>query len=522
VAPIVLFVGVGVWTLWETGRLFWVWWVLPICWGLAWLLIRWWQTDLVPVVEIEGEAPRHWTPQDEEAARIVQARQEAVREIDPEKLTDPHFYFQTALDLSLEIARHYHPKARDPLTSLTVPEILAAAQLAVEDVSEWVHDYVPGSHLLTVKQWRMLSNAPDWYRTASNVTWAVAVLVNPWNIGRYFTSKYTIEPLARQMQANILAKFYVVFIRHVGFYLIEMNSGRLRGGAERYREVMQKLDGRSGVRQRAKEKSAPPTEAETGGGAVKPTERVEVTVALVGQVKAGKSSLVNALLGEQQAATDVLPLTKHVQRFRLELPDSPDRLVLLDTAGYSQDGATTTQVAETRVAFRQADLVLLVMNVTSPARDADRRMIEELRNWYKANVRLKPPPVVGVLTHIDGLSPMMEWSPPYDWNEPKRPKERNIREAVEYNRGEFGDLLAGVVPVCTDHERNRVYGIDEWLLPAMAAVLSDARACSLIRNLHAELDRGKVNRLLRQLRNAGVGLLKLMPTREKAGHSQGQ
>ena len=41
----------------------------------------------------------------------------------------------------------------------TVPEIFAASQLALEDSADWVHNYVPGSSLLTIRQWRALSRA---------------------------------------------------------------------------------------------------------------------------------------------------------------------------------------------------------------------------------------------------------------------------------------------------------------------------------------------------------------------------
>src|SRR5262249_26245415 len=55
---------------------------------------------------------------------------------------------------------------------------------------------------------------------------------------------------------------------------------------------------------------------------------------------------------------------------------------------------------------------------------------------------------LAVLTHIDLLSPAMEWSPPYDWQSPKRPKEVQMREAVAAAREQLGDLVAGGVPPC--------------------------------------------------------------------------
>ena len=48
-------------------------------------------------------------------------------------------------------------KAKDPISSLTVPELLAAAELVLEDLVQLIEEYVPGGHLLTVKQWKQLS-----------------------------------------------------------------------------------------------------------------------------------------------------------------------------------------------------------------------------------------------------------------------------------------------------------------------------------------------------------------------------
>ena len=47
------------------------------------------------------------------------------------------------------------------------------------------------------------------------------------------------------------------------------------------------------------------------------TDSSRVTVAVVGPVKAGKSSLINAVLGDQKAAVDVVPLTASSTRYDL-------------------------------------------------------------------------------------------------------------------------------------------------------------------------------------------------------------
>lgn len=488
IAPVALFAGLGAWHLYRSGHWYWIWWTLPVCWGLSSLFWRRWGKELqIPLPELDED---HWTPQDQAAAAIVEAEQRRVAEIPAEKLTDPQFYAQAAQDLALKIARHYHPAAADPLGALSVVEILAAVRLISEDMEDWFLKYVPASHLITVSQWRLLSHAPNWWQNASNAGWIVSIALNPLNIGRFLASKFAVEPLSRQLQSNLLGTFYTLYIRQAGYYLIELNSGRLRGGSTRYRDWMNRLQ------RRTPEAAEPAT--------VAPVEApVTVTVAVIGQVKAGKSSLINCLLGAHAAATDILPATQHVRRYAYTLADRAEQIVLLDTPGYSDAGATPEQLRETREAVRQSDLVLLVLDVRSPARDADVQTLDDLAAWYAAQPRLKPPPLVVVLNKYDGLSPALEWSPPYDWRNPARPKERNIAAALEYAREVFGSRPAAIVPVCADHEHGRVAGVDDALLPAMSAHLDTARAAALLRGLHADYDRQRARQVVAQMVEAG-------------------
>lgn len=487
--PIALFAGVGGWAIWQSGHLLWLSWSMPVCWGLAWLLLRKARRIEVPLPEFGSRV--HWTPRDKAAAEIVEAEQKRIGdEATAAQLTDHTFFRERTLDLATKVARHYHPKVAEPLDALSVVEVLAVVRLVAEDLEEWFDENVPGSHLVSIGQWRMLAKVPGWWRTASNAGWIASVVMNPFaGLARYAASKVFVDPVTKQMQNNVFGAFFMLYLRQVGFYLIELNSGRLRGGSARYRQAIAKLEGTPGAVSASVEASAP--------------EPVTVTIAIIGQVKAGKSSLANCLLGEQRAAVDVLPLTQNVARYELRLDESNDRLVLLDTPGYSDAGATKQELAATREAVRQADLILLVMAATSPAKQADAKVLAELNGWFREQHRLKPPPIVGVVSKIDGLSPVMEWSPPYDWSRPSRPKEVTIREAIDYARQAVGDGLATVVPVCTDRERGRVYGIEEWLLPTISLQLDEARACSLVRSLHHDHDRMKAWRVFSQLIASG-------------------
>ena len=102
----------------------------------------------------------------------------------------------------------------------------------------------------------------------------------------------------------------------------------------------------------------------------------------------------------------------------------------------------------------------------------------------------------------------MEWSPPYEWREPVRPKAHSIRDAVEYVRELFGPSLATVVPVCSDLERQRSWGILEELMPALISILGEAQSGALLRAYEQDLDRDRVKTLLKQLQRFGTELVR--------------
>lgn len=492
--PIILMVGVGAYAIWKDGYWIWLAWVLPISWAAAWVLLRFSKPLETPLPQIGSQI--HWTPKDRAAMEIIEREQKRVVEYTGQQLVDPQFYTAQTVRLATEFARHYHPRATDPLESVSVVELLAAVQLVAEDLETMLRENVPGSHLITVSQWRMLANAPAWWRNASNLGWLVSVVVNPANIARFAVSKAFADPLSQQLQTNMLGTFYVMFARQLGYYLIELNSGRLRGGSARYREVMRQM-----------KPEASETSAESVPDMAK--KAVTVTIAVIGQVKAGKSSLVNCLIGEQHAAVDVLPLTRSVQRYDLQMEDRTNRLVLLDTPGYSDSGATAEQTNETREAVRNADLVLLVADARSPAKQADVSVLDDLANWFQSQHRLKPPSIITVVSKIDGLSPVMEWAPPYSMEKAVRPKELSIRAALDFARSTFGNRVASVVPACT--ERSRVFGIEEYVLPTVSLYLDEARAVSLVRAIHREYDSKRVWQVVSQLMSAGSKLREMVP-----------
>jgi len=489
--PLLVYLGLGAYALWQTGWFAWTFWIIPGCWLITWIVATVWRTT-PPSVEEDLPEPRHFTPRDEQAMAIVRQYQEQVNSLGVAQLTDPMFYFEQSLKLSGEIARHYHPTATDPVDSLAVTEVLAAARLALDDMERWMLEAVPGSRLVTIRQWKWLQHAPRWVKRAQDVTWLASIFVNPANILKYATSAATLGPVTQELQTEFLAAIYLRFIRQTGFYLVEMNSGRLKGGADLYRTAF----------------GTPEQQAFSPGALNQPRLKPEsVTVALIGQVKAGKSSLVNALIGQEVARSDVLPETQHVSRYRLVLPEEAGELTLLDTPGYADAGATRDQIQEVKQAARDADVLLLVMAANSPARSADRAVMDELQRWDADHPEFRPAPVIICLTHIDLLSPMMEWSPPYDWRNPTSKKARSLHDAVEHVKTLFQDVTSAVVPVCTDVKRGRAAQIVEELVPALLEELPDGKTAALLKAYHRKLSQDRLKTVFQQLRKTGTMLL---------------
>ena len=100
--------------------------------------------------------------------------------------------------------------------------------------------------------------------------------------------------------------------------------------------------------------------------------------ALCGRPNVGKSSLLNALLGEERAiVTDIPGTTRDVVRGSVTLNGL--RVNLSDTAGIREQTETVEAIGVQRAksAMQAADLVLLVLDGSAPLTDEDRELLRE-------------------------------------------------------------------------------------------------------------------------------------------------
>ena len=492
-APAISLVALGSYFLWIEGLGFMVWWPMAAAMAFGYFLAWYWLRSRQLLAGPRVEPPGHWAQLDLQAWKLVEQRAGAAATLDPAKFVDVHFYLDTAQVMAQELARVYHPDTPDPFGPVTLPEILTVVELASHDLAVLLEEYVPASHLVTISHFRQAQQAVDWYQKANNLWWLIGAFFNPVETGsRYAASRLGLSTTWNKLQENLTQWFFIAYVHELGRYLIDLESGRLKVGAHRYRELTAAVD---------------------GGSAPGSHETRPLSIVVFGQTKAGKSSLINAILGEQRAAADVVPLTDEVTRYELRLKEGPPFL-LVDTPGYAQTGLTKEQRGATFQAAREADLILVVLHARTPARQPDVEALTALARWFGEQPGRKAPPMLGVLTHIDLLSPAMEWQPPYNWTEPTRLKEKQISGALQTVHDQFQESLAACVPVCA--EPSRVYGVQEALLPAIVRLLPEAKAVNLIRILRAEADGPQIQRILQQLLAAGKMAFRLMGERGAA------
>ena len=494
--PFLVLLGIGGYHLWETKQL-WVWWPLLACMAVSYVLaLRWTRRDhLLP--HVESSIPQYWTARDKIAWAKIDAKAKSYEKVTLDQISNAKHFMDLSLELAVEVGKVYNPDSEDPFDTLTLPEVLACVELASNDLNKMVQKYIPGVHLLRIRDARRAKQAYGWYKTGSDVYWAGAAIFDPISTGlRYLASRKMLGGLMDRIQNNIILWFHTAYINELGRYLIELNSGRLKVGVNRYREIL-------AMHQEPPFEEATATPAtQTPGSSQEtaepvPTAPKAITIAVLGTVKAGKSSLVNALLKKQSATVDRLPVPSGI-RYDLALPEG-QRVTLFDTSGYGETGPGDAEFAKAAEASRDADLILLVTPAMVPGRKSDVDILDRLKAWFNLNPRLRMPPVVVVVNQVDLVSPKAEWKPPYNWKDGKRPKETNIRECLEVVKEQIGDRADSVIPTCA--REGETFGIEDGIVPVIVAHLDHARGAAILKAFEAAMGDRAVAQVVDQVGN---------------------
>lgn len=382
------------------------------------------------------------------------------------------------------VSEHFYPNHPDALWEIRIPELLKVIELLSKDLRITFSQHVPGSHILTIsdvmKGQRMFKKAKwlyDLYRI-------VSVGIDPISAAIREIKGAAFDSLLQSSTKDVKLWLLDAYVKKIGYYAIELYCGNIPFDEEQLKTFVTS-ETVNNLKQEQKRNEI--------------IESEPLRIMVVGQVKAGKSSLINALFGQVKTATDVIPVTKGVQPFRLER-DGIDQAIILDTAGYDESNRSSKFEDELAKEARTCDLIILVCSAVSATREADRRVLEQFKNEFQKQMQDELPIIV-VLSHIDQLRPFREWNPPYNIANPDSMKASMIRTAMETVSDDFKIDISRVVPV--NLKTGQEYNIEEGLIPAMLSLMDESRRIKYLRCLRQYKDEEKWQLLWTQAKETG-------------------
>ncbi len=461
IAPTAVATAAGFVWLYERGQV-WTWIIgSTACSLVGWAWLRWIGKPKAPVAK---PPPPGLPPLGQQAWSDVEAI--AIQaETDADRYASPAAVGPLVHEVIMAVARRYAPASDRPDLEIPAPHALRIVELVARDLRAYLDTNMPLAHTVTLNDLFRLGRLGMLATRGYQVIRLVLMAWNPATAvvreGREFLGRASLGVVTGAFRRQAVG----FTVRRAGSYVIDLYSGTLVLDEPRVGEFeasRSKADAATIQRRTAQDFAEP------------------LRIVVVGQVKAGKSSLINALLGDVHAAVDVVPCTPLVEPYRLTR-DGIERAIILDTAGYATAAVTSREKLVLIEEIVGSDLVIVVCSATSAARAADRDMLVAIRQWFRERPERLPPPLVVAVTHVDLLRPRTEWSPPYDIVRPTTDKARSIRDAVDAVAADLALDAGLVVPVCT--APGRLDNIDEALSPLIVRCLGDADRVRYLRCL---------------------------------------
>ena len=477
--------------LWEHGWLFYGLGVLTASYFLLTILLRWRskQTKALVFQPLVFPPNPNWLDTAQPAWTAIEqlAKTWSNR---ADLLTDQNALLKMSNEVLITVARQFHADSKHPIMEFPLPYLLKLVVLVCEDIQHEVLDKIPGSHAVNVGD---LLRYKHWYDTLSTFKETVDASYFFFNWPGAALSKVRSVLLGKGLNLvtdELRHRLVNAYVHKLGYYAIQLYSGQLTLDAITPTDTLthyaqQDLD-----------------QAEHDAKSVEP-----LRILILGQVSAGKSSLINALFGEIKSAEGLLPTTPEITPYVL-VRDGLQQAIVLDSPGYGGLKHDNVPIA-LKQEWAKVDLILMVCNAAQAARQADAQQLDAIRRYFQEERQNQVLPVIlAIATQIDRLRPVQEWQPPYNIQDPKRSKEHSIRQACVAIAQDLSLPLDHIVPVCMA-ARQAIYNIEEGLIPLIYEKLSDAQRVHYLRCLRHQQDKYYWQNWRQQAIQAGQLLVKL-------------
>lgn len=478
-APLLALAGFGLYAVLRFG--YWVPFVIVLVVLLLMGLLPWWvlkrrvRTEAVPALDTalaqSLDTPPYWTERDRQVHAEVLPHVQQMLGVQPQWPALP--------DLGLEVLRlvagRYSHNPDTAAWAFTPIEFLAIAEQVSRRYREVLKANVPMIERMKISSLMSLGERVErygpWLMNAYNL-YRKARLFSPQGVMaelRGHLSDQAFSGLSDELQLRL---------KHLLLLEVLQVAIDLYGGHFRFDDAdLPRSDAADDDRERMAAAPEP------------------LRVCLIGQVGAGKSTLVNVLTASLRAEVSALPATDKVQVYACSV-DGEEAMNLVDLPGLNGDAKLEKKLFEQVI---DCDLVLWVLKANQPARALDQHFRGLIDDWEVANNDRKPPVLVGVMNQVDRLVP------PGAWNPEDPAQARRIKEALDYNR----ELLAldHIVPLAVPEERTH------FNVPALLALLQERYEEGLnvqLNRRRQEAGEFSANRELQRVKHAAASLFSLI------------
>jgi uncharacterized protein len=486
IASVVIFLLIAAGTKIHEWGINWIWGVFTLLLvGWRWLLVRWTRSSIGKGADVIAAASRELeaitanaTPLTGDAAEQVSAVLQKVigeSQVDRPIWEDWTTFWARCQELIVAIAKIYHPEVKYPLLNIYVTQAYGLIRGTTDDMDAWMQKLAPALDRVTISQ------TYEAYETYQKLAPSAQKILKVWNWAQWIVNPVTAIAKRATKESSSLADRQLL-----------VNLGQLTREAALTNLCRQAVALYSGKLQPlSTPTSIAPTAAKTQTlreilVAAEPQAQIEqkpIDLLLVGRTGAGKSSLINTLFQAELAVVDVLPSTDKMQNYQWQTA-SGESLTLWDSPGYEQASRADLRSQVLDYAAT-ADLLLLVTPALDPALQMDLDFLQALK---QTNPDL---PIVTIVTQVDRVRPLREWTPPYDWQAGTRPKEVAIREAVAYRNEFLADYSDLVLPLVNADPRidGLAWGVDTLSLALLQSIepSKQIRLARFLRDLDARI-----------------------------------